>query len=142
MISISHLHPMLVHFPIALILIGFVADFIYFFYKKEAGLSMVGFYLLIIGTLSALIALLSGALFTSEMTGAAGDVKETHELFAWITVINLLLYSAYRIYIKVKGRETNTINRLSFAWYGLAAVFVSITGFFGGTLVYNYMMPL
>lgn len=142
MISISHLHPMLVHFPIALILIGFIADFIFLFYKKEAGLSMVGFYLLIIGTLSALVALLSGALFTSEMTGAAGDVKETHELFAWITVVNLILYSAYRIFIKIKGRETNMINRLSFAWYGVAAVFVSITGFFGGTLVYNYMMPL
>lgn len=142
MISISHLHPMLVHFPIALILIGFIADFIFLFYKKEAGLSMVGFYLLIMGTLSALVALLSGALFTSEMTGAASDVKETHELFAWITVINLILYSAYRIFIKVKGRETIILNRLSFAWYGLAAVFVSITGFFGGTLVYNYMMPL
>lgn len=142
MISITHLHPMLVHFPIALILIGFIADLISFFYKKEAGLSMVGFYLLIIGTLSALIALLSGALFTAEMTGAAGEVKETHELFAWITVINLVLYSAYRIYLKVKGRETIILNRLSFAWYGLAAVFVAITGFYGGTLVYNYMMPL
>ncbi|MGE5393177.1 MAG: DUF2231 domain-containing protein [Candidatus Saccharibacteria bacterium] len=142
MISLDHLHPMLVHFPIALILIGFLADLISLFYKKEAGLSMVGFYLLIIGTLSALIALLSGALFTSEMTGAAGDVKETHELFAWITVINLILYSAYRIFIKVKGEQTNMTNRISFAWYGIAALFVSITGFYGGTLVYSYMMPL
>jgi uncharacterized membrane protein len=105
-------------------------------------LSTVGFYMLILGTLSALIALLSGALFTSEMTGAAGDVKETHELFAWITVVNLLLLSAYRIFIKVKGRENNTIHRVSFAWYGVAALCVAITGFYGGTLVYNYMMPL
>lgn len=142
MISLSHLHPMLVHFPIALIIIGFIADLISIFYKKEAGLSMVGFYLLIIGTLSALVALLSGTLFTSEMTGAAGDVRETHELFAWITVINLLFLSAYRIYIKVNGREGNTIKRISFAWYGIAALFVSITGFYGGTIVYNYMMPL
>lgn len=142
MISVTHLHPMLVHFPIALILIGFLFDLISIFYKKEEGLSMVGFYLLILGTLSALIAVLSGALFTSEMTGAAGDVKETHELFAWITVINLMLLSAYRIFIKVKGRESNTIHRLSFVWYGVAAVCVAITGFYGGTLVYNYMMPL
>ena len=142
MISISHLHPMLVHFPIALILIGFLFDLISMFYKKEAGLSMVGFYLLLLGTLSALIALLSGTLFTSEMSGAAGDVKETHELLAWITVINLILLSAYRIYIKVKAREGITIKRISFAWYGVAALCVAVTGFYGGTLVYNYMMPL
>lgn len=133
---------MLVHFPIALILLGFIFDLVAMFYKKEAGLSMVGFYLLILGTFFALIAILSGTLFTTEMSGAAGDVKETHELFAWITVINLILLSAYRIYIKVKGREGNALSRLSFAWYGLAAALVSITGFWGGTLVYNYMMPL
>lgn len=142
MISVTHLHPMLVHFPIALIIIGFIADFISLFYRKEAGLSAIGFYLLLIGTFSALIALLSGAFFTSEMTGAAGEVKETHELFAWITIINLILLSGYRVFLKVKAPENQTLNRLSFAWYGLAAVFVSITGFWGGTLVYNYMMPL
>jgi uncharacterized membrane protein len=98
--------------------------------------------LLILGTLSALMAVLSGTLFTSEMSGAAGDVKETHELFAWITVINLILLTTYRIYIKVKAREGTTLKRISFAWYAVAAIFVSITGFLGGTLVYNYMMPL
>lgn len=142
MISVDHLHPMLVHFPIALILIGFLFDLISMFYKKEAGLSVIGFYLLILGTLSALIAVLSGALFTSEMTGAAGHVKETHELLAWVTVINLILLSVYRIYIKAKGKEDNAIKRIAFAWYGIAAMCVAITGFYGGTLVYNYMMPL
>jgi uncharacterized membrane protein len=142
MISVDHLHPMLVHFPIALILIGFLFDLISIFYKKEAGLSMVGFYMLILGTLSALIAVVSGALFTSEMTGAAGAVKETHELFAWITVINLILLSVYRIYIRVKALDGNAIKRIAFAWYGVAAVGVAVTGFYGGTLVYNYMMPL
>jgi uncharacterized membrane protein len=133
---------MLVHFPIALILIGFLFDLISIFYKKEAGLSMVGFYMLILGTLSALIAVMSGALFTSEMTGAAGAMKETHELFAWITVINLILLSVYRIYIRVKAWDGNAIKRIAFAWYGVAAVCVALTGFYGGTLVYNYMMPL
>lgn len=142
MFSVDHLHPMVVHFPIALILIGFLFDLISLFYKKEAGLSMVGFYLLILGTLSALVAILSGTLFTSEMSGTAGNIKETHELFAWITVINLILLSAYRIYIKVKAREGITTNRISFTWYGVAAVCVAITGFYGGTLVYSYMMPL
>jgi len=142
MFSFAHLHPMLVHFPIALILIGFVADIISIYYHKNNQWSTLGFYLLIIGTLSAIAALISGTLFTSEMEGAAHDVQETHELFAWITVINLIILSAFRIYLKVKDKERATFRWVAFIWYGVVTITVSITGFYGGTLVYNYMMPI
>lgn len=35
MLNISHLHPMLVHFPIAIVVIGFLADFIQVIIKKD-----------------------------------------------------------------------------------------------------------
>lgn len=142
MFSASHLHPMLVHFPIALIVFGFLADVSSFLFKKEVCLSKFGFYLLVFGTLASLSALLTGLLFTSEMSGAAGGVKETHELFAWITVGTLIALSAFRIFLKVKNKEETELKWIAFALYGLAAISVSITGFYGGTLVYNYMMPL
>jgi uncharacterized membrane protein len=142
MVSLSHIHPMLVHFPIALIVFGFVADFSSFVFKKETCLSKTGFYLLLGGTLSALFALLTGVFFTSEMSGAAGEVKETHELFAWITIGILVLTSLLRIFILVKNREDNNLKWFAFFLYALAAISVSLTGFYGGTLVYNYMMPL
>jgi uncharacterized membrane protein len=142
MFSASHLHPMLVHFPIALIVFGFLADISSFLFKKEVCLSKFGFYLLVFGTLASLSALLTGLLFTSEMSGAAGEVKETHELFAWITVGTLIALSAFRIFLKVKNKEETELKWIAFALYGLAAISVSITGFYGGTLVYNYMMPL
>jgi uncharacterized membrane protein len=142
MFSASHLHPMLVHFPIALIVFGFLADISSFFFKKEVCLSKFGFYLLIFGTLASLSALLTGVLFTSEMSGAAGEVKGTHELFAWITVGILIALSVFRTFLKVKDKEETELKWIAFALYGLAAISVSITGFYGGTLVYNYMMPL
>jgi uncharacterized membrane protein len=142
MISSSHFHPMLVHFPIALVAFGFLADLAWVFYKKEACLSRLGFYLLIFGTLSAIAAWLTGTLFTAEMSGSAGDVKETHELFAWLTLGTLVVTAALRIILQVQHKENSNLKWLAFALYGLAAIFVSITGFFGGTLVYNYMMPL
>ncbi|GET26019.1 DUF2231 domain-containing protein [Prolixibacter sp. NT017] len=142
MISLSHIHPMLVHFPIALVLIGFVADSASLVFKKEACLSKTGFYLLIAGTLSAVFALLAGVLFTADMSGSAGEVKATHELFAWITLGLLFLTSIIRIFLVVKKREHSDLKWLAFALYGLAAISVGITGFFGGTLVYSYMMPL
>ena len=142
MISTSHFHPMLVHFPIALVVLGFVADIASLYFKKEACLSKTGFYLLITGTFSAIFALLAGVLFTSEMSGSAGEIKEIHELFAWITVAALIIASLLRIYLKVKKREDSNLKWLAFILYGVATISVSITGLFGGTLVYSYMMPI
>jgi len=133
---------MLVHFPIALVVLGFVAEISSLFFKKEACLSKTGFYLLLVGTLSALVALLTGILFTSEMSGSAGEVKETHELFAWITLGLLVATSALRIFLNVKNLEDSKMKWVDFGLYGLATISVSLTGFFGGTLVYSYMMPL
>jgi uncharacterized membrane protein len=142
MISTSHFHPMLVHFPIALVMFGFIADAASLFFKKEACLSKMGFFLLIIGTLSAIAAWLSGILFTADLSGAAGQIKETHELFALLTVVTLTITSLLRIYLKIKNKEKSNLKWWSFIFYAVAAILVSVTGFFGGTLVYSYLMPL
>ena len=142
MISTSHLHPMLVHFPIALVVVGFMAELAALYFKKEVYLSTMGFYLLILGTLSALTAVLTGVLFTSEMTGAAGQVQETHEMFAWITLGTLGATSLLRIFLQTKMKENKMVKQLSFVLYAIAFISVSITGFYGGTLVFNYMMPI
>jgi uncharacterized membrane protein len=142
MLNPSHFHPMLVHFPIALVVFGFIAELAALFIEKEICLSKMGFFLLLLGTLSAVAAVLSGVLFTAEMEGAAGEVMETHELFAYITLTLLVAASLTRIYIMVRNSEKPNPKRLAFLLYALAALSVSITGFFGGTLVFNYMMPL
>jgi len=102
MISTSHFHPMLIHFPIALVAIGFLA----------------------------------------EIAALAGEIKELHENFALLTLGILVVVSILRIYLKTKNKEASNIKWIAFSLYGLAAICVSITGFYGGTLVYNYMMPL
>ncbi|NEW81509.1 MAG: hypothetical protein GZ094_03980 [Mariniphaga sp.] len=142
MISTTHFHPMLVHFPIALVVFGFVTEVAALYFKKEIYLSRMGFILLIIGTLSAIAAWLTGTLFTSEMEGAAGAIKETHELFAIITLGTLLLTSVLRIILQTKKNVNANLKWFALALYGFAAISVSITGFYGGTLVYNYMMAL
>jgi uncharacterized membrane protein len=142
MFDTGHLHPMLVHFPIALVVIGFLADVTSLFFKKEPCLSRLGFYLLILGTLSALATWLTAILFTSEMSGSAGKIKETHVLFALITLGILIATSAFRILLHSGNRENTKLKWVAFTLYALAMIFVSITGYYGGTLVYNYMMPL
>ena len=142
MISTTHFHPMLVHFPIALVVLGFIAEIAAIYFKKEIHLSRCGFYLLLVGTLAALSAVITGTFFTGEMKGAAAEVQETHELFAWITFGTLLAAAIVRIFLEVKKSENSLLKIMAFILYGIGAIAVSITGFYGGILVYDYMMPI
>ncbi|WP_321436280.1 DUF2231 domain-containing protein [uncultured Bacteroides sp.] len=142
MFDTSHLHPMLVHFPIALVMFGFIIELASLIIKKELCLPKLSLYLLVTGTLATVVTWLSGELFTSEMSGAAGSVKESHELFAFITMCLLIVTSVIRLMLASGKKENSTLKWISFILYGIAAITVNITGFFGGTLVYNYMMPL
>lgn len=138
----DHLHPMLVHFPIALAIVGFAFELAFLLYKKEVCLTRAGTYMLILATLAASVAWLSGYFLTGEMSGEAGDVRETHELFATITTLLLVAASVIRLYILKTTNDNNLIKWTAFTLYGLAAICVSITGFFGGTIVYSFMLPL
>jgi uncharacterized membrane protein len=143
MFNTAHLHPLLVHFPIALILTGFLFDVVFLFYKEEKCLSKTGFYLMILGTLAAAVAYTSGQLFTNEPTqGEIVNVFERHELFALLTLIIMGIGSVIRIYAAVKKIDTKLITWAVFGLYFLGSLFVGLTGFMGGTMVYEYMMPL
>lgn len=142
MFDVSHIHPMLVHFPIALLCFGFFLEFCYLLRRKNICLTTAGLYLLLGSTLAIVLTVLSGFFFTGEMSGAAGAVRETHETLAVSTAVAALLASGLRLYLARKKVEKFPLKTVAFLLYGLAALGVMGTGFYGGTLVYNYMMPL
>jgi uncharacterized membrane protein len=134
---------MIVHFPIALITIGFLADLLSMFLKEEKWLSKSAFYLMVIGSLAAVAAWSTGQLFTDEPTqGAIVDVFEKHETGALITMIIMVIGSAFRIWLVVNKKEESALKWVAFALYFIGFCAVTYTGFMGGTMVYNYMMPL
>jgi uncharacterized membrane protein len=139
----SHLHPLIVHFPIALIIAGFAADVLSLFLKKEKCLSRTGFYLMVAGALAAVAAWLTGQLFTNEPTqGEIVKIFQKHETGALITMIIMIIGASFRIWLVAKGKEESSLKWVSFALYLTAFVAVSFTGFMGGTMVYNFMMAL
>lgn len=143
MFDTGHIHPMIVHFPIALIFVGFIADLLsLFFNKREACLSKTGFYLMILGTLGAIAGYLSGEFFTSEMTGEAGEPRERHELFAKITMFIMIAASVLRIIALILKKERSVLKWIVFTLYFLALIAVGYTGMLGGTLVYNFMIGI
>jgi uncharacterized membrane protein len=134
---------MIVHFPIALIIIGFFADVVSLFYKKEKCLSRTGFYLMVLGALAAIAAWTTGQLFTYEPTqGQIVDVFKRHETGALITMILMVIGSAFRIWLVVQKKEETRLKWVAFGLYFLSFAAVSFTGFMGGTMVYKFMMAL
>jgi uncharacterized membrane protein len=141
MFNTNNLHPMIVHFPIALIIVGFIAEVISLFFKSEKCLSKTGFYLMILGTLGAIAAWSTGQLFTEEPTqGEILKVFQKHENGALITMILMIFGSFFRIWLVVQKKEETPLRWIAFGFYFLAFAAVAFTGFMGGTMVYDFMM--
>jgi uncharacterized membrane protein len=143
MFTANHLHPLLVHFPIALIIFGFFAELAFLIFKKDVCLSKAGFYLMIAGTITAGVALTTGYLFTDEPTeGAIMAIHDLHETFAIITLCIMVVASVLRIYMVLKKKEDTGLKWIVFYLYLAGALSVMITGSYGGTMVYNYMIGI
>ncbi|HZL09124.1 MAG TPA: DUF2231 domain-containing protein [Prolixibacteraceae bacterium] len=60
MITATHLHAMIIHFPIALLMAGFLSAIIALFVKKDF-FSNTAFYLLLLGAMGATAAYITGS---------------------------------------------------------------------------------
>lgn len=141
MFNTDHLHPMLVHFPIALIIVGFTAEVVSLFFKREKCLSKTGFYLMILGTLAAIVAWSTGQLFTDHPSeGEIFSIFEKHKIGAWITMIAMIIGSTFRIWLVVQKKEETRLKWIAFGFYLLGVGSVTFTGYLGGIIVYNFML--
>lgn len=88
------LHPILVHFPIALLILSVTFDFLGVFVRRW-GLTSAATWLLVFGTPSAGVALLTGWVSEHYVTvGAAGNILHLHKVVAVLTTVlfSLLLF--------------------------------------------------
>lgn len=79
------LHPIIVHFPIALLILSVIFDFLGVFLRRW-GLTEAATWMLVFGTPSAGFSLLSGWVSEHYVTvGAAGDILHWHKVVAVLT---------------------------------------------------------
>ncbi len=140
MFKLEHIHPMVVHFPIVLILVGFLSELVYLFFRKNNLFQEAGIWLLCLGAITVGAAYFSGAFLTDELYGTAGTIQSTHELFAEITVFSTLIGAIFKVYLKIEGKEESRLKWIAFVLYAATAILVSITGYYGGVLVYEYLI--
>jgi len=143
MFSTDHLHPMIVHFPIAMITVGFIAEVASLFFRKEKCLSKTGFYLMILGSLAAIAGWASGQLFTEQPTqGEILNVFLRHKTGALITLVLIVAGTLFRIWLIIQKKEETPLKWVVFGFYLFAFLAVTFTGYMGGTMVYNFMIGL
>ncbi len=138
MIAASHLHAMLIHFPIALLFAGFLAELISLFSKKDF-FKQAALYLLVLGALGTIASYFSGNAAGDGMDeGSLQQPMELHEQAATITMWLAIITAALRVWMSVP-RYAKPWGK----WVGLVLFTVLIgavarTGYLGGQLVYKH----
>ncbi|GET22911.1 DUF2231 domain-containing protein [Prolixibacter denitrificans] len=138
MIDISHIHPMLVHFPIALLIAGFFSDVLGLFVKKEF-FTRAGFYLLILGTLGAIAAVITGHMAGDGIeSGSLKQAVEVHEDAGTLTLWLALITSAFRIVLVWLEKYRGILKAAALVLFLATVLSVARTGYYGGELVYKH----
>ncbi len=139
MFDTTHIHPMIVHFPIALIIIGFLAELIGAIWKKEF-FGKAGFYLLILGTLGVVAAYISGNLAGDGIT-EAGPLKqalETHESAALLSLWLMVGVAVIRIALTLTKQYAGALRWVAIILFFIGVLSIARTGFYGGELVFKH----
>lgn len=127
-----HLHPLIVHFPIALFITALGAEILSLIFKKDT-LHKVAYCNYFFGILGAITAVLA-AWWDGETL--KHPVFYTHKNFAyWTTWIAL---GSGLILPLVKRKSKKAFRIIFFIFLILIASLISITGYYGGKLVYEY----
>lgn len=139
MFETSHLHPMIVHFPIALLMVGFLFDAISLFSKKEI-FSTAGLYLLILGTLGVVAAYFSGTFAGGGITetGSLKQALETHEGAAELALWLMVVTAVVRMALVAMKRYQGGYKYAAVILFFIGVLAIARTGYYGGDLVYRH----
>lgn len=137
--DLTFLHPMVVHFPIALLIVGFFIDLGGILLKKDY-LSKAGLLMILAGALGAVAAYFSGTSAGEGLAegGALKQALEAHEnaaeLSLWLVIAGALLRGGFVL----AKRYTGALRWIPAAVLLAAVLSVARTGHLGGQLVFKH----
>jgi len=133
-----NLHPLIVHFPIALIFVILACDFIGFFMKRDFYLK-IGSVITIFALVGGLAALLSGILAeetVEKSIGSAHDLLERHELMGYMYIGVLAAMAIFRF--AIGKRLFGRLGLIALLLSLIASGIVAYGGYLGGEMVYAH----
>jgi len=136
-----NLHPLVIHFPIVLVMAAAVVDLVDVAFERSAWLKSATTTLYITGALSLIVTFLTGlqAQGTVLIPGMAYPVLAEHRLWALITMTSCIVVAALRLVVLRGDGARSRKRRIALLGIGLVlVVLVQQTAERGARLVYEY----
>jgi len=132
-----NLHPLLVHFPLAILALGFLLDLVALLFKEEE-LHQAGWWSQLAGTVGLAAAVISGLIAKGSVKFAtpAATAIESHEQIALIVAAVFTILLLWRM--ANQTRVPNRLRMLFLALLGLGVALMWVGAFYGGELVYRF----
>jgi uncharacterized membrane protein len=130
------LHPIVIHFPLAFLTIGFAAEVIAVATRRDA-FSTGGWWLQCCGTAGIALAVLSGlyAKSAAVIPAAAATSIDLHQQLAFLSSC---IYAGLLFWRTAHRGRIPEPRLLFLALYAAASLLLWFTGWFGGELVFTY----
>lgn len=135
--SLAGFHPLLIHFPIALILLGVACDLLALARRRER-LAWAGQWLTLLGTAALLLAFICGILAETfaARAGSPQDPIEAHERYATAAAWIFIALASWRLLLGAAPARRALAAYLFFAFTGCGLLIM--TAHLGGRVVYEY----
>lgn len=128
------IHPILVHFPIAAWFISTIGDIAGLFTNERV--SWVAGVLLVIGTITALFAMVTGLIELSKIDQQNPAMKIAHQ-HMMIIMVSWSFY-AVSLFLRLDGASLGQPNTFAIMMSIMGLISLCIAGWLGGKLVYEY----
>lgn len=136
-----NVHPLVIHFPIVLVMAAAVVDLVDVAFERSAWLKAATTTLYITGALSLIVAFLTGlqAQGTVLIPGMAYPVLAQHRLWALITMSYCIVVAVLRLVVLRGDGARSRQRRIALLGIGLVSVFlIQQTAERGARLVYDF----
>lgn len=129
---------MVVHFPVALLITGFISEIAHIFTRKQF-FRQAGLYLLLLGAAGAVVAWFSGNAAGDGMEeGSLGRAIALHEAAATRAIWATLLAAATRLAVEFSKTRYAWAHVGAFLLYTTSIGATAQTGYLGGQLVFQH----